>query len=297
MESFPTLNRAARPVLRRAWDIAWKPAIWMRMRRGGPLADLALDVGVLTVDLRDTGVAQPLYRYREYEPDERAIMRRLVLPGMDVLDIGAQVGYHTLLLSKLVGEDGTVLAVEASPANYDLLLRNMSVNAATNVTALNVAASDMRGQLDLSIDPRNLGAHRIVVDKSVKTTVSVPANTIDDIVQSRDVHPRFLKMDIEGSELAALRGMSKLLDTPDLVILAELNRIALTQMGARPVQLLAELEATGFALFLIEHGGLRAVTVADLVAASEYRDNVNFIAAKGAQRTDIVQSPGAGTGS
>lgn len=283
MESIPEVNRILRPALVRSWDAVWGLAIRLRVRRGGSVQELDLDVGKLAINLNDRGVAWPLIRYREYEAPERLTMSRLLQPGMHAIDIGAHVGYHTLLLSRLVGETGRVVAIEAAPENYTLLRRNLGSNRATNVTALNVAASDQEGEALLEVDHRNLGAHHLVSERHDGETVAVTAQRIDEVAGDLDLRPDFLKMDIEGAEVAAIRGMSTILAAPDLALLTELNRPALQRAGSSPDALLAALERYGFAFFQIEgNGEVRRSSSDALLRATAHRANVNFVAAKGA---------------
>ncbi|MBT8215798.1 MAG: FkbM family methyltransferase, partial [Acidimicrobiia bacterium] len=293
LENQPLLNRIVRPALRALWNLLWWPAVWLQTHRD-PHVALSLDVGELTVDLRDRGVAWPLYRYGEYEPDERSVMRRLVTPGMHAIDLGAQFGYHTLLLSKLVGEAGNVLAVEAAPSNYELLVRNLEGNAATNVHAVNAAASDQPGQLQLVVDPSNFGAHHVVGESHRAGAIPVRAVQLDSIIAERSLEPRFIKIDIEGAELAALRGLTRTIEGRDLAILAELNRPRLEQQGASAGALLDYLEALGFRLYSVStEGSLVPAGRDELVSVSTRMDNVNFLAAKGAA---VARAEVPGTG-
>ncbi len=282
LESFPTLNRLIRPVLLWAWDLAWQPSIRIRMLRGGPLAVLDLDIGQFTVDLRDKGLAWPLYRYREYEPSERRVMERLVTPGMQVVDIGAHFGYHTRLLAGLIGETGRIVAIEAEPDNFVILERNLEGDAGRNVIAVNVAASDRETRLKLAIHPSNRGMHHIVSGSTDLGTITVPARTVDEIVADFGLQPRFIKMDIEGAEMAALLGMSRLLEADELTFLAELNASALDKAGTSSDALLAHFADRGFHLYSLESGGrLRRTDPNSLLKQADRAPNISFVAAKG----------------
>lgn len=282
LETLPLLHRTVRPVLRWAWDFLWHAIIHIRVLRGGPAAVLDLDVGEITVDLRDTRVARPLYRYREYEPDERSAMRQLIMPGMHAIDIGAQIGYHTLLLSQLVGDDGRVLAIEAAPDNFSLLEHNIQHNGIANVTTVNVAVADRPNQLGLAIDPSNLGVHHVVMSTPGTDTIAVPAETVDSVANRERLRPQFVKMDIEGGEVAALHGMATLIHGEDMTFLAELNRVALETAGTTSAALLAEFANHGYQFFSVETGGsLSRTSQVALLAAASRRPNLNFVAARG----------------
>jgi predicted methyltransferase len=81
----------------------------------------------------------------QYEPETSALMKRIIREGMTVFDLGAHVGYYTLLAAEQVGVTGHVFAFEPDPENYAVLIKNVELNGYKNVTFINMAISDMSG--------------------------------------------------------------------------------------------------------------------------------------------------------
>lgn len=141
-------------------------------------------------------------------------------PGDTVLDIGAGAGEETVTFSRLVGPTGRVISVEAHPKTYRKLVLTCSRNRLTNVTPLNVAVGDARGTLVIHDGAAELGgpdAARIGGDGGTE----VEALTIDDIVASQHCERvDLLKMNIEGAEQLAIRGMAKTLGIVEHVVVS-----------------------------------------------------------------------------
>ena len=92
-----------------------------------------------------------------YEKEQTILFRKLVDEGMNVVDIGANIGYYTLLAAELVGEKGKVFAFEPEPSNYDLLLRNVEINGYKNVTVVRKAVSNETGESSLFLSQKGFG--------------------------------------------------------------------------------------------------------------------------------------------
>jgi FkbM family methyltransferase len=139
------------------------------------------------------------------------------------LDIGANIGYFTLLASRCVGDAGKVIAVEADPATFAALKDNLERNGCHNVVPCNVAATAK--VCKVTIEPghaHNSGSNRIVVGQGTGTIDGLP---LRDIAGGDLSRVRFIKIDIEGSEEPVLREMLGLLpELPeDLIIAAEIS--------------------------------------------------------------------------
>ena len=121
----------------------WKRRVWMPVRQCvRPLASVRVDDFRLTVDLNDRMIGRTLYLGGDHEPELRALMRHLPLDGGVALDVGANIGLHTLVMSRLVGGAGRVFAFEPDPHNFELLEGNLRRSGAHNVTARRCAIGD-----------------------------------------------------------------------------------------------------------------------------------------------------------
>jgi FkbM family methyltransferase len=160
-----------------------------------------------------------------YEPRCVALIKRLVKMGMRCLDLGAQTGFYTCLLASLVGESGHVDAFEPMPVSFELLVRNVSENGfEKTVTAHPRGVSDSPRAVEGSLVSKMFVAGRITGAE----TASFQCVAVDDFVQDPI---DFIKMDVEGHEPLALRGMTALLKAHQPVILSEVNDFWLRACG------------------------------------------------------------------
>jgi FkbM family methyltransferase len=125
-------------------------------------------------------------------------------PGDIVLDAGAGVGTEVLRWSRLVGESGRVIAVEANPRTFRILSRSCRLNGLRNVELHNIALSDASGTVEIEEADDHVAASTV----TGTGTVTVRAATLDELLErSAIAEVDFLKMNIEGAEVPALRGM------------------------------------------------------------------------------------------
>ncbi len=150
------------------------------------------------------------------EPVQTEKFVRHVRPGHVLFDIGANVGYYTLLGSRLVGTAGIVVAVEPTPRNVAYLWRHLRLNNACNTKIIAAACSD---EITLAHfhDRGNASEGHLTFGPGgapgtmQTTTALVPAVTVDMIVDRLGVAPDVIKLDVEGAELAVLKGASQTL--------------------------------------------------------------------------------------
>lgn len=161
------------------------------------------------------------FAYGSWEPEVVRAIQDHVQPGSRVLDIGAQSGFYSLLLSRLVGPEGMVFAFEPLPANLRVLEENLRLNSIPNVTIRREAVSDFSG--DISFEFPHEEASLIagpLLESDNLGTFQVPAISLDDFVHQTGQSIQFIKMDVEGAEAAVLRGGAQTLRTyhPSLVV-------------------------------------------------------------------------------
>jgi FkbM family methyltransferase len=180
-----------------------------------------------------------------WEHETTPWVRKLVKPGMTVIDIGAHIGYYSDLFSQLAQTHGRVHAFEASPENYPILVRNMEARRRTNVTAHHRALSDENGYVDLYVSPGHSNHSLVKGYTQAEKTVKVEAVRLDDYLP--DLKMDFLKMDVEGSEPRVLNGMRRIINaSPNLVMIVEYNRTSLGAGYPSPQILLDLLTELGF---------------------------------------------------
>ena len=150
-----------------------------------------------------------------WEPNISRAIEQSLMPGDVCADIGANVGYETLLAAHLVGPQGGVVAIEASPSTYSLLRRNLDENGYSNVRPVQVAVSDSAGTVNLyGGTDVNRGRTTTLPTRELPLECTVQALPLDQILTSDErLRLRLIKMDIEGAEVAVVR---RLLTTLDL---------------------------------------------------------------------------------
>ncbi len=190
-----------------------------------------------------------------YEPEETRIVMEHVKPGDVVLDIGANIGYYTLILADLAGPNGKVYAFEPDPESFRLLGKNIHENNYENVELVPKAVSDQNREINLYRDRFNNLDHRIFAQSGECEVVKIEAIRLDDYFP-RDFGPIcFIKMDIQGAEGYAIEGMRKLLDSSKSVkIVTEFWPEGLNASGYGAKNYLDELEKMGFVFFDIGKG-------------------------------------------
>lgn len=203
----------------------------------------------MLIDLDDHIIGRLLYLNGEYEADVLSLMKYLDLSGSVCLDIGANIGLHTLVMSSLVGSSGKVFAYEPEPHNFRLLQHNLSINRATNTIAHRRAVGSKAGTCFLNLNPINFGDHRVISEgPSSARQQEVPLTTIDiDLEELPEGVIRLIKIDVQGYEYQVVRGMSETLArNPDAIMLLEVFPEALQAAGSSATELMSHLEALGF---------------------------------------------------
>lgn len=210
------------------------------------------------INAADTGIAPWLLTGREFAPDEAMVLRRLLKPGMVFADVGANIGYFSLIAARAVGGGGKVFAFEPDEENFSLLQRNIRDNGYKNVVAIKKAVSDKTGRARLYFEQENLCAHSLV-PKTGQNFQEVETVSLDDFFRGQKVD--VIKIDVEGTEPAVLVGMQKLIEAnPELVLLTEFYPAALRRFGVLPEQYLRDLKSVGFLLYQLgQNGALQAI--------------------------------------
>jgi len=203
------------------------------------------------VDTRDRVIATHLLGERIWEPSETAAFLTHAREGMCVFDVGANIGYYTLLAARAVGPSGRVYAFEPEPHNYELLTRNVAENGFTNVRPVNAAVSNRAGVVRLHLDDANFGAHSFQAD-SVRTSsgrsVEVKTVLLDGFADEARAFEAgvLVKVDVQGAEGLVVEGGRRLLALPKVTAFMEFWPEALARAQADAACLLADLEKLGF---------------------------------------------------
>lgn len=235
-----------------------------------------------------------------YEPIDTAFAKNVVKTGDTVVDVGANIGYYTCYFARLVGPTGHVLAFEPARDTMEILRDNVRYNGYAHVVLENKAVTEKSGPLTLYIKEGNPGDNRIFQD--VEEPVPRPEQAVegvclDDVAFLREHKPSFIKMDIQGAEILAIRGMRRVLqESPDVCVLLEYWPYGLIRLGFRPEALVEDLLGMGLEVCrLSDEGELVPVDPAQLknlcgVGVGTY---INLVSASPARMAALIaeQSP------
>jgi FkbM family methyltransferase len=147
-----------------------------------------------------------------YEPYETELFKKSIKKGMIIVDVGAHIGYYTLLAARLTGNTGKVFAFEPDPYNFAILKRNVSINGYRNVILEQKAVLDQSVACHLFLCRRNLGAHRIYDVHDGRKKITVEGTTLDEYFRAKP-YIDVIKIDVEGAEAAVIQGMDNIIST------------------------------------------------------------------------------------
>jgi FkbM family methyltransferase len=165
------------------------------------------------------------------EPEVQQALERFIEPGQVVYDVGANIGFFTILCARLTGPEGKVFAFEPMPQNAEALRHNISLNGLDNVVVVQKALSCESGTANLFLSPHS-AFHSLDVEGASKREnlgpqageISVETITLDEFVAEDPARvPDLIKLDVEGAEVLALQGMRETLRSAEPLLLCELH--------------------------------------------------------------------------
>lgn len=276
--------------LKRMWrSLAYNLHTYVRKR-----ADLTADLPWLSATLRagsEDMLARRLYKTGHYEPGVTDFLLRYLssAPQDVIFDVGANVGYYSVLAHKVCGDGVPVHAIEAEADNHRQLLHNLEQNGAGSVVPHFCAVSDAPGTLELYLWKKsNRGKHSLVPFDGAER-VEVEARTLADLYRSEGLEGRtisLLKIDIEGAEHQAFVGAGDVLQRC-AVIASEVSPKFLKRAGIDLDEHLDVVCSQGFTLFEIHDDKRVTPCTPDQLRDSPKARNVAYI------RTDLLTRPWA----
>jgi len=195
-----------------------------------------------------------------YEPDVAHVMMRALHDGDVALDVGANIGFFTVMMAALTGPQGRVVAFEPGPDNLVRLRRNIVVSGVRNVTIVEQPASDVAGPAQFYLNSDAGGGHALwdpgrfpgnAKSRADVRVARVAATTLDAVVADLDLPmPRLIKIDTEGAEHRVLTGAAGLLRECRVpYIIAELHEFGLAELGSSQRDLRRFMAEQGYATF------------------------------------------------
>jgi FkbM family methyltransferase len=208
----------------------------------------------MELDLSDDLERATFFVGRYYDLENQLILDALLKPGDTFLDIGANIGMATLHGARRVGKAGRVIAFEPQPGCYDKIKRNIELNGIDHVQCHNVALGELNTELRLKV----LGGGTILAcfcrddhDVKAREEIPVPVRRGDELVHGQIVGDLVIKIDVEGYELFALRGLSETIETYHPPIISEANARHLRRAGTDEHEYFDFLNALGYQAYQI----------------------------------------------
>ncbi len=214
-----------------------------------------IDDQIIHFNLEDRNYLEPFSNDQLYEPGTTNFLKTILKKGMNVINIGANIGYFTLLAAREVGPDGKVFAFEPFPQTVELLKKNIDLNGYKNVQVISMAVSDRKEKSFLAL--KSDSGHNFVTSASNKEydSIEIITTTVDDHFD-KNLKIDLLVMDAEGYEPKILDGMKNTLENnPTMQILTEYNPHTLQIAKTSGQKFLEKLEEFGFSIQVIDIDG------------------------------------------
>ena len=218
-----------------------------------------------------------------YEKSESKFIKSNCFEGMNILDIGANIGYYTAIFSQLVGVNGTVISIEPDEESYKYLSKSIDSFNYKNVFSFRLAASDTKQKLPLFISKDNRGDNRLYSTNKKRKSIIVECLTIDELLKENKIENLdLIKIDVQGYEPKVLKGMRKIVkSSKELILLSEFWPKGILQAGENPKEFLAMLRKMQFQLFELKKNG-------SLILIKPCDDNQFIKKYRGRKYTNIV---------
>jgi FkbM family methyltransferase len=177
------------------------------------------------------------------------IYEKIIKSGDVVVDVGSNIGIHTLYLSKLVGKTGKVYSFEPEPNNFALLKKNVEFNKCDNVIIEHKAISNKTGKIKLLIS-NSMAGHKISNSDSQENTIIIDGVSLDDYFKNHDQKIDFVKIDTEGFDGNVIQGGQKTFaKSKNLNMITEFHSALLKNSDMSPKQFIELIEKNNFTIY------------------------------------------------
>ena len=221
-----------------------------------------------------------------YEKSETRFLNNICFEGMNVIDIGANVGYYSALTSDAVGPKGIILAIEPDPESFKYLLKTIQASKFKNIRPFLKAASDHNNILPLFISKDNRGDNRLYKTKQKRNSINVETIRVDELIIENEIDQiDLIKIDVQGYEPKVIRGMQKIITSSNkITLLTEFWPQGIIDAGENPKDFLETLRNLDFSLYELNKQGklilLRKEDDANLIHKYKGRKYTNLVGKK-----------------
>lgn len=228
---------------------------------------------IMFLDLGEHMQSQ-IFWHGSYSRNIIILLRRLLTPGMVVIDGGANIGEISLVAAKLISRQGRVIAFEPVPAFADQLQRHADANDLTNLTVCRFGLSDRRGEASIYVadsefrdGTRHEGlATLFPTPDRPRADARINLLSLDEFANENLDRVDLVKLDIEGGELAALQGASNLLRTQGPALIVEIGEVTCTAAGYEMADIARLISSYGYTIYRIGwRGRLTRIEEGDLL--------------------------------
>jgi FkbM family methyltransferase len=232
----------------------------------------------------DFGVTLEIESTGDYEPVTTSLIESILEEGMTFVDVGAHVGLFSLPAAKWIGETGHVISFEPHPDNYEMLIQNTNRNGLQDrLVAVQSAISDIEQPVELHTSPYNSGDHHLFHKKG-RHTISVPCTTLD-LYFPEGSNIDVIKMDVQGAEAAAFRGMRRVLqENQGIKVIWELSPSLLEDAGSSAQDLLRFLADFDFMFTIVDDtsGKVQQASMEEILSTCPYDSYLNILCERNA---------------
>jgi len=213
---------------------------------------------IMQLDSEDQIISKNLANYKYHELDETILMIKTLKEGSVALDVGAHIGYFTLIMARLVGKKGKVFAFEPSPINFELLKKNVELNKYKNIRIIPKGISNKSDWIPFYLNSKNHGNCSFFKTDKHDKEIQIKTITLDHYFFGIDFNIDFAKIDAEGSEPLVIEGMKSILRKPyPIKLIIEFFPRLLKNGGFEPVDFLEMLKNFGLKLYFITKSSLK----------------------------------------
>lgn len=226
---------------------------WIRLRSTSSVAIVETQVGQMYVDLNDQGIGKKLALSGVHEEASSKQLQKELTSGMNVLEVGANIGYYVKLVANEIGPTGRILAFEPSRINVEMLKKNVELSSLEDIVHIeHSAVGEESGEAELfMMDKANTSSLVQRKDGALTQIASeiVPVVSIDDYLKDRDFEFDWFRMDVEGYEFEIVGGMKQSIANSDPKgCFIEVHSSLFPELGHTTLEFMELMNSVGFEL-------------------------------------------------
>lgn len=184
-----------------------------------------------------------------FEEVSSQLVKQIVRKGDFVLDVGANIGYYSVICSKLVGNKGKIFCIEPTKHYYNILNMNLEANELNNVLVYNIGLSNKEDQLEIKIGDSSATLHSPGTELILNTEL-IELTTLDAFIERNRIERiNFIKIDIDGHEPFFFEGAKKFFKTNKPIMMVEFSNQSLYLAGTDVLNLKKQIEMFGYVLY------------------------------------------------